>query len=103
MDEGKIFTTEKIVAIPKVWSAKPLLFFARVDGLMNLNLKNWAAKVCVSLSVFCICICLLVTQHSYMYEYTINASSLHQASTTQSFVMMLRFAKIKKIFLNYLL
>ena len=47
MDEGVIFTTAKIVEIPKSWPSKPLLFFARVDGLIkdNLSLKNWAAKV----------------------------------------------------------
>ncbi len=47
MDEGAIFKTEKIVEIPKNLPSKPLLFFARVDGLFkdNLCLKNLAAKV----------------------------------------------------------
>ena len=47
LDEGTIVKTEKILNYPKDWPSKPLLVFAKVQGLVrdNLELKNAAAKV----------------------------------------------------------
>ena len=47
LDEGTIVKTDKILNYPKDWPSKPLLVFAKVQGLVrdNLELKNAAAKV----------------------------------------------------------